>query len=118
MSNNATYYKSGILAAAALTLSFLLIAPTAHTEPVSQLMTKEDQIREQMISISKQLGVTCTECHNVKNFTEDTKVNFKVAREHIKIVSLLKAHGFDGKKETEASCTMCHHGKLKPDLSK
>jgi len=114
MSDNASYYKTGILAFVAVVISLLFIAPQGHSESVAKMMTKEDQIRDQMISISKQLGVTCTECHNVKNFTEDTKVSFKVAREHMRITALLKANGFDGKKEPEASCMMCHQGKLKP----
>ncbi|MNK38582.1 Photosynthetic reaction centre cytochrome C subunit [compost metagenome] len=99
----------------ALLVITLLLIPQAHTESVTKFVTKEDQIRDEMVKISRELGVTCAECHNVNNFTEAKKATFKVSREHMKITQLLKERGFDGKKGPEASCYMCHRGKLKPD---
>jgi hypothetical protein len=68
-----------------------------------------------MIVISRQLGVTCTECHNLQNFASDEKKSFKVAKDHMRIVETLHSSGFDGKKGPEASCYMCHKGQLRPD---
>jgi hypothetical protein len=84
-------------------------------ETVSQFITKEDQIREQMITISRELGVTCTECHRVTNFKDSAKKTFQVGREHMKLTQMLKENGFDGKKGPEATCYMCHRGRLIPD---
>lgn len=97
----------------------LIILPffeyNTQAENIVKIKLKEQEVRDQMIEISKQLGVTCNECHNVSNFTDSSKSTFKVAREHIKIVSLLKQNGFDGKKSTEASCYICHQGHLNPN---
>jgi predicted translin family RNA/ssDNA-binding protein len=89
--------------------------PTAHSESVSSFVTKEEQIREQMITISRELGVTCTECHKVSNFTDKSKKSYKVGLEHMKLTQMLKENGMDGKKGAMATCYMCHRGKLMPD---
>lgn len=104
-----------LFALGAFLTTMILLTPEAQTQPVSKLVKREEQIREEMVRISRELGVTCAECHNVNNFTEDKKVTFKVAREHMKITQMLKERGFDGKKGPEATCYMCHRGKLKPD---
>lgn len=100
-----------------LFFTFSLFNFTIQAENIVKIKLKEQEVREQMIQISKELGVTCNECHNVSNFADASKPAFKISREHIKIVSLLKQNGFDGKKGTEASCFMCHQGKLNPNLS-
>lgn len=88
----------------------------AEAETVSQFVTSEEVIREQMITISRELNVTCAECHNVQNFKSDEKKSFKVAREHIKLTQMIKEHGFSGNnKEPASTCYMCHRGKLIPD---
>ena len=94
---------------------FLLLLPQAHSESVTKFVTKEERIREEMIVISRELGVTCNECHNVQNFKSDEKRTFKVSREHMKLTQMLKQNGFDGKKGPTATCYMCHRGKLLPD---
>lgn len=95
-----------------LTLTFL-VAPIAKTESVRELKHSEEATREQMVQITKELGTTCTECHNVSNFKSDAKDSFKIAAKHLKIVAALKANGFDGKNGPEANCYMCHRGQLK-----
>lgn len=122
MGNNATYYKSLVVLGAAVFIIMLILSPKGHTESASKLKTNEEKIREEMITMSRQLGVTCTECHNVQNFTSNEKPGFKIAKEHLRIVETLRGAGFDGKKGPEASCYMCHQGQLRPnfkeDLSK
>lgn len=93
-----------------------LLLPQALAESVTSFVTKEDKIREEMITISRQIGVTCTECHNVQNFSNDSKKSFRVGKEHMKLTQMLKENGFDGKKGPEATCYMCHRGKLRPDF--
>lgn len=89
-------------------------SPTAFAQSAQDLKKSEAQIRVEMLTISKQLGLTCLDCHNSSNFASDEKKNFKVAQEHIKITEMLKERGFDGKRGPEASCYMCHRGELKP----
>lgn len=122
MGHNATYYKSLVVLGAAIFIIMLILSPKAHTESASKLKSKEEKIRDEMLVMSRQLGVTCSECHNVQNFPSDEKKAFKVAKDHLRIVETLRDAGFDGKKGPEASCFMCHQGTLRPkfqeDLSK
>lgn len=80
-----------------------------------KLKAQEEAIREQMLSISRQLGVRCTACHNLKNFASDEMAAFKVSKEHLRITQLLIDAGMDGKQgRPKADCYMCHRGELKP----
>jgi hypothetical protein len=115
MENNAVYYKSLIVFGTAIFVVMLILSPKAHTESAAKIKTLEEKTRQEMIVISRQLGVTCTECHNIQNFPSDEKVSFKIAKDHMRIVEILRTKGFDGKKGPEASCYMCHQGELKPD---
>lgn len=85
----------------------------AQSQSAQKIKATEEQIRQEMLSISKQLGVTCTECHTLKNFASPEKPNFKISLDHMKLVQMMKEQGFDGKKNPEASCYMCHRGQLK-----
>lgn len=98
-----------------LSVGLLFLGSLTEAESVSKFVTKEEKIREEMVVISRQMGVTCTECHNVSNFASDEKKSFKVAKEHMKLTQMLKDNGFDGKKGPVASCYMCHRGKLTPE---
>ena len=93
----------------------MVLIPQAHSEPVGNFVTREEKIREEMVVISRELGVTCTECHKVTNFRDESKKSFKVSRDHMKLTQMLKEKGFDGKKGPMATCYMCHRGKLMPD---
>jgi len=114
MKNNAVYYKSLCLFGAAIFIVMLILSPKGHSESASKLKTNDDQVRQEMIVISRQLGVTCMECHNVQNFASDEKKSFKVGKDHMRITETLRSNGFDGKKGPEATCYMCHQGKLRP----
>ena len=98
-------------------LSLFLIFPVVlSAQSVTQFVTTEEKIREEMITISRELGVTCTECHKVQNFKDDSKKTYKVSKEHMKLTQMLRENGFDGKKGPQATCYMCHRGKLTPDF--
>lgn len=88
----------------------------AEAQSPQKLIKSEEKVRKEMIVISRQLGVSCTECHNVQNFKNEDKKNFKIGREHMKITEMLKANGMNGQNGSpEATCFMCHMGKLRPD---
>ena len=74
----------------------------------------EQKIREEMLRLTKELGTTCAECHNLSNFKSSDRPSFKIAAQHMQVVTVLKANGFDGVKGPLASCKMCHRGELKP----
>ncbi|NUM57795.1 MAG: photosynthetic reaction center cytochrome c subunit [Bdellovibrionaceae bacterium] len=92
----------------------LLTSFTIKAQVAEKLKQTEEEIRQEMIVISRQLGVTCNECHHIKNFKDNSKKSYQVALKHIKIVELLKLNGMNGvNSEPEASCYTCHKGKLK-----
>lgn len=93
----------------------LLTCSWAQAEPVSKFVTSEEKIREEMVVISRELGITCTTCHNLQNFKSDEKKAFKVSKEHMKLTQMLRDGGLDGLKGPKATCYMCHRGKLIPD---
>ena len=95
-------------------VGFLFFAPKGHSQSAAKIKSHDEIIREQMIEISRQLSVTCTECHRVDNFKDNKKPSFQTAKEHMEIVLLLRAKGFDGKSGPLATCYMCHRGALKP----
>lgn len=97
-----------------LGLALLTFGPRAHSQSAQKLKEQEEKVREYMLEISKDLNVTCTECHKTDNFKDDRMHTFKVSREHIKIVEVLKSNGFNGKDGPMATCYMCHRGELKP----
>lgn len=103
-------------------LSLCLLIPlsnsaenTGNTATAAAIKASEEQMREQMIVISRQVGVTCTTCHNTDNFKSDKKDSFKIAKEHMKLTQLLIDGGMNGKTGPKADCYMCHRGQLKPD---
>lgn len=86
----------------------------AMAQTPEKIKKTEEEVRQEMIRISRQLGVTCTECHTTKNFKSDQKPNFKISLTHMKMVEMLKQNGLSGKGgEPEASCYTCHRGHLK-----
>lgn len=99
----------------ALITSLLLISPSSFSQSPNALKDEQEEMRQVMMVISRQLGVTCTACHIESNFASDKMVNFKVAKEHMKLTQLLIDNGMDGRKGPKADCFMCHRGKLKPD---
>lgn len=92
----------------------VVLTQTTLAQSPKDLILKEEEIRQQMISWSKELGITCTECHNPKNFKDNSLKNFKVAQDHQNVVMLIRKNGFDGLKYPQANCYMCHQGQLKP----
>lgn len=95
-------------------LGILFFASEGHSQSAAKIKSTDEVVREEMIEISRHLRVTCTECHNVDNFKDNKKASFKIAKEHMGIVNLLKSKGFDGKDGPLATCYMCHRGALKP----
>ena len=83
--------------------------------PFSESAVEKDaypNVRESMITMSRQLGVTCTYCHDIENFKSSTKPTFKIAKTHMGAVESLNAGMVLGGK-MKADCFMCHRGEAK-----
>ncbi len=91
--------------------------PYLKAQTAKELKEKEEAIRQSMLQISRQLGVTCNTCHNTNNFKSSEKPLFQIASFHMKITQQLIDSGFNGKEgQPKADCYMCHRGQLKPDF--
>lgn len=101
----------------ALMLLNLYPQMAAFSQSARDLKATDSEYREYMVTLTRQLGVTCTTCHSIKNFADDNKPQFRIAKEHMKITQALIDAGFDGQKSRpKADCYMCHRGQLHPDF--
>lgn len=95
----------------------LFIAALFSIPPDSQARskTKDPDLkkRQEMVVISRQLGVTCTYCHDVKNFRKGNMQTYKTALDHMRITRMLNKEGFHGK--VKVDCYFCHRGTAKFD---
>ncbi len=98
-----------------IALFLISVSIPSQAQTATKVKTDEELIRENMVVISRQLGVTCTVCHNTDNFKSDKLTTFKVAKEHMKLTQLLIDSGMNGKTSQKADCYLCHRGKLQPD---
>jgi hypothetical protein len=72
--------------------------------------------RQSMIQISKQLGVTCTHCHDPNNFKSHDLPTWNTAKEHMRVTQVLNSkQGFGGSPKVD--CFTCHQGVAKPKNS-
>jgi hypothetical protein len=94
-------------------LSVVLYSSGAFPESAENFKNEQEIVRIQMVQLSRELGVTCTECHSTKNWKDSSKATFKIAKDHMKTVEILRSNGFNGKTYPEASCYTCHQGHLK-----
>lgn len=96
---------------------FFFFVATVFPSPEAMVFEAQTQDMDlikhkEMIKISRQLGVTCNYCHDVKNLKKATSPKYKVALEHIRITKLLNEKGFKGSPKVD--CFLCHRGVAKP----
>lgn len=93
-----------------------IYAAQTRRQQVRKSVDPDVAMRKWMLEISSQLGVTCTHCHNTKNFKDNSMDAYKVAKNHIDIVEYLNKDGFyKDRRGTKVSCYLCHRGKAVPD---
>lgn len=94
--------------------------PTTDSAPItSNSKISPTNNKEIMIQWSRQLGVTCMHCHNLDNFNDDSKHNFKIALKHNQMVQILQQEVFAERDKgnvlkVKVDCYMCHRGKEMP----
>jgi hypothetical protein len=82
----------------------------ANLDPVNDYA-----IRQNMVNISRQLGVTCAHCHHMDNFKSGDLETFKTAAAHLKMVEELNAKRVHGLPKVD--CYMCHQGTAHPHFA-
>ena len=81
-------------------------------------ITSKSEMRSYMKSISKDLGVKCSHCHDMDDKSLDTPQK-DITREMIKLTrylnDLLNSQSEDSlQSNTYVSCWTCHYGQLQP----
>lgn len=101
-----------------VTATMLVIASSgmaAKKGPTKEEIRDADlRKREHMVEISRQIGVTCTYCHDVKDFKKANKSAYKISKTHIEMVNLLNEK-YTNKVGEKVDCYMCHRGQPKWD---
>ena len=69
-----------------------------------------------MQNITFALGVRCIDCHDLNDFSLDTKPRKVKARMMLEMVRDINAKFGDG--QTHVTCWTCHHGSTDPQLAK
>ncbi len=95
-------------------------APKAPKVVEAEVLQDEDlEVRARMVEWSRQIGVTCTHCHNVQNFKSFEKPAMQVAQAHSRWVQLLNREGaykITNRPGIKVDCYMCHKGQPVPDF--
>lgn len=74
-------------------------------------------MRESMVVMARQLGVTCTHCHDPNNFKSSSMRTHTIAREHMRATAWLNTKdGLGGKPKVD--CYTCHRGEVVPKPEK
>ncbi len=78
--------------------------------------TKKAEIMKYMKkTVTKELGVKCNFCHNIKNFSSDENAHKLVAREMMSMVMNINKNTMRPLELHEVSCWVCHRGQKHPD---
>jgi hypothetical protein len=89
----------------------------ASKKPAKELQPWEawDKYRPQMLTISRQLGVTCTHCHDSRNYRDASKKTHEIAKSHMELVDMINAK-YKNSFSEKVDCYMCHKGVARPEF--
>lgn len=74
-----------------------------------------DKFRPQMLTISRQLGVTCIYCHDSKNYRDASKPTHQIAKAHMEMVDMINEK-FKNSFSDKIDCYSCHKGVARPEF--
>jgi hypothetical protein len=77
--------------------------------------TKAEIMKFMKKSVTKELGVKCNYCHNIKDYASDEKEQKIVSREMMRMVKHINTTTMKPLGLHEVSCWVCHQGKKHPD---
>ena len=70
--------------------------------------------RRYMLQFNDALGVTCRDCHDLRDFADDGKEMKLVARDMMKMQKELNETWFPDRESEAVTCFTCHQGSLQP----
>jgi hypothetical protein len=74
----------------------------------------DQQISQEMRAWTKALGVNCTYCHNIRDYSSDEVAPKETARRMANMVKTINKEFFKG--EAKAGCILCHRGSAVPSV--
>lgn len=111
---------------------FLAMLPAQELKNVQILPfeSKKEITKYMKKKVAKSLGVKCTFCHNMKDYSDDSNSHKKVAREMIRMLMGINKHmvsiaevaqkaDVKGWEEIPVvECWACHRGNTKPEYAR
>lgn len=92
--------------------------PAAASKPKNlQVLSKnlsKKEVKKIMKGISKSVDKGCDDCHDLEDFSKDTKLK-KKARSMMRMVGMINGDLRKGGFKGQVSCITCHRGKEKPE---
>ncbi len=76
---------------------------------------KADIMKYMKNTVTKELGVKCKYCHNLKDFSSDENEKKVAAREMMSMVMYINKNTMKPMKLHEVTCWVCHRGQKHPD---
>jgi Photosynthetic reaction centre cytochrome C subunit len=78
----------------------------------------KDELKTYMKLVTKSLGTKCDHCHrtDIRDYASDEIKEKRIAREMMRMVTEINREHFSWPDAPQASCFMCHHGELEPQL--
>ncbi len=80
--------------------------------------TKADIMKYMKLSVAKGLGVKCTFCHNINDYSNDENEHKLIAREMMQMVTNINKNTMKPLKKHEISCWICHREQKNPESKK
>lgn len=80
--------------------------------------TKADIMKYMKLSVAGELGVKCTFCHNMNDYSSDENEHKLVARKMMQMVVNINENTMKPLKKHEISCWTCHREQKQPEHKK
>ena len=100
-------------------ISFVLAEDIKKSElknvQVLSYTKKADIIKYMKNTVTKELGVKCKFCHNIRDYASDENEKKVAAREMMRMVMHINKNTMQPMGIHEVSCWVCHRGQEHPD---
>lgn len=105
-----------LIASFSILILFSVLALAGGNEPKRRSLAKINdadlKVRNAMLTISRQLGVTCNYCHNPDNLKDGSMKTHQIAKKHMELVKMLNSDS-ERRLIFQADCYTCHRGQAK-----
>ena len=110
----------GVIIALVIIGSIVILAIAEQASPqLKNVQVLKDKSYSEVMqimasSVSPELGVKCSFCHDIKDFSSDAKEEKVTARNMLKMTTEMNQMYLTEKGIKQVTCYMCHRGKEEP----